>query len=254
MSEDLTPQSPESLVEQEAPAKPVPGGDEHGVIRFYSHSQLFYYWPLWLISYVFALITYISGKSAVVTVAGQKAVTFKVYPAPGLGLAYLIILICVILFTSVNVRGVWAALVAATIVITGLVFNLLNWWKPILNALGGLNFFLNYHFYLTVGVVLSILWVAIFFLYDRRHYIEFRPTQLTIVEEVGKGEKNFDTMGLVFDKQRDNFFQHLLLGFGSGDLVIKTHGGDSKQIFFPNVLRIGARIEQLHKLREQRGR
>lgn len=237
----------------EAPA-PIPGeGGDDELIRFYSHSQIFYYWPLWLTSLIFAGITYFTGKEYVLQ-QGKKAITVKMVTSPGLGLAYLIILMCVILFTSVNIRGVWAAFVAAVLVIVGLVFSLLGIWKPILNAIGGINFFLNLHFYLWSGVVLFALWTIVFFLYDRRHYIEFRPTQFTIVEEVGEGEKNYDTIGLVFDKKRDNFFQHWLLGFGSGDLKITTSGGHRNEIYFPNVMMISSRIDQLHELRERRGR
>ena len=81
-----------------------------------------------------------------------------------------------------------------------------------------------------------------------------RPTQITVVEEVAKGEKIFDTVGLVFDKKRDNFFQHLLLGFGSGDLLITTSGGQREQIYFNNVMMINNRIQKIHDLRERRGR
>ena len=103
-------------------------------------------------------------------------------------------------------------------------------------------------------MVLFVIWLLVVALYDRRRYIEVRPTQFTMVEEVGDAERNFDTVGLVFDKRRDNFFQHWLLGFGSGDLVVTTAGGQREQIRFPNVTRISRRIDQLTEIREQRGR
>jgi hypothetical protein len=237
----------------EGPAPIPPSGDDE-VVRFYSHSQIFYYWPLWLTSLVFAAITKFSGKTFVIEGTSGKKLAVTMVDSPGLGLAYLIILCCVILFTSVNIRGVWAALVAAVLIIMGLFLSLFGLWKPILAAIGGINFFLNLHFYLWSGVVLFALWAVVFFLYDRRHYIEFRPTQFTIVEEVGEGEKNYDTIGLVFDKKRDNFFQHWLLGFGSGDMKITTSGGHRNEIYFPNVMMISSRIDQLHEIRERRGR
>ncbi len=249
MSEEIVPKqeaTPPVKSDSQQPTK-------HDVIRFYSHSQLLYYWPIWLISLIFAAITRFAGQQVLLDLGGTKRHIW-IYPSPGLGLAFLIILISVILFTSVNIRGVWAALVAATLVILGLLFSLLHLWKPILKALGGLNFYLNYHFYLTMGVVMLVIWSFVVFVYDRRRYVEYRPTQLTIVEEVGDGEKNFDTMGLVLDKKRDNFFQHWLLGFGSGDMEIKTAGGVNEQIQFHNVLNISHRIEQFHQIREQRGR
>lgn len=245
MSDEIKPQTnPEAIVvkpdDNDKSLKP------YGEIVFYSHSQILYYWPVWLISYVFALITYIGGQTVTI-----GTTTSKIHPTPGLGLAYLIILISVILFTSVNIRGVWAAFSAAVLVIVGLLFNLLQLWPPILKYLGSLTFHLNFHFYLTMGLVLSALWFLVVFLFDRRHYIVIRPAHLTVVEEIGDAEMNVNMVGVSFEKQRDNFFQHWLLGFGSGDLRIRTKDG---KIEFPNVWRISTQIENIHKLIEQRGR
>lgn len=237
----------EELAKKES-STPAPS-DSHEVVRFISHSQLFYYWPVWVTSLIFAIITRVSGKEFVVN---EQKVYFVT--SPGLGLAFLIILFAVIMFTSVNIRGVWAALVAASMVILGLLFHFFSVWSPILKFLGGLSFYMSYHFYLVTAIVLGIVWFLVFLVYDQRHYIEFRPTQITLVEEVGEGARNFDTTGLVFDKKRDNFFQHWILGFGSGDLKITTSGGQREEIYFPNVLNISQRIEQIQRIREQRGR
>ncbi len=239
----------EQLAKKEGTTPPGTPSDTHEVLRFISHSQLFYYWPVWITSLIFAVITRFQGKEFVVN---EQKVYFVT--SPGLGLAFLIILLAVVLFTSVNVRGLWAALVAAAMVILGLLFHFFGVWAPILSFLGGLSFYMSYHFYLTTGLVLGGFWLVVFFVFDQRHYIEFRPTQITIVEEVGDGARNYDTTGLVFDKKRDNFFQHLILGFGSGDLKITTGGAQREEVYFPNVLNINHRIEQIKRIREQRGR
>lgn len=268
MSQDLnsllppTPQTPGDLV----PPDTSVGGADELKLELISHSQIFYYWPLWLISLVFAGITAMTGKevtmhffekgASTATALANKGevIKIKMSTSPSLGLAFIIILMVVILFTSVNIRGVWAALVAASFVIIGLVFSLMGWWRPILGAIVKVNFFLNMQFYLWTGVVLFVIWALVVFVYDKRHYIVLRSAQFTIVEEVGEGEKNFDTMGLVLDKQRDNFFQHWLLGFGSGDLKITTAGGASKQIYFPNVLFINSKLKKSHQILQGRGR
>jgi len=74
-----------------------------------------------------------------------------------------------------------------------------------------------------------------------------------MVREIGEGEKNFDSFGVVMEKHRDNFVQHIALGFGSGDLSISTHGGDSDKITFNNVWRIGKVLKEVAKIREMRG-
>lgn len=202
------PQAPGALTPV-GPSTPDKQPYSENGLKIISHSQLFYYWPLWLVSLVFAGITAIYGQEVpITTTVGGETVrtTIKMISTPSLGLSYMIILVIVILFTSVNIRGVWAAFVAAMFVIVGLVFSLMGWWRPILKAIGNVNFYLNLHFYLWTGIVLFALWTLVVFFYDRRHFIVLKATQFTVVEEVGEGEKNFDTMGLVLDKQRDNFF------------------------------------------------
>jgi hypothetical protein len=256
----MSQETPEAQIPEGAEAPKEKPKDDQGiyVLKFYSRSKLFYYWPVWVISFVFALVSYIWGKPIFLQL-GSKAADYKALDAysvasPGLGLAFLLVLLAVILFTSVNIRGLWAALFAFAVIIIALLMSIFGAWGKVLSFFGGMYFYLNMQFYLVLGVGLFILWLLVVFLFDRRKYVEFRPTQLTIVQEVGDGEKNFDTVGLVFDKKRDNFFQHWLLGFGSGDLLITTSGGVRDHIEFPNVLFIGRRIKQIHHIRERRGR
>jgi hypothetical protein len=55
------------------------------------------------------------------------------------------------------------------------------------------------------------------------------------------------------EKHNDNYVQHIALGFGSGDLSISTHGGESDTITFPNVWRINKVLKEVSKIREKRG-
>ncbi len=259
MSQDQSPLLPS--LPNEAPGDLLPPMESSGTaseqeIRIISRSQLFYYWPLWFFSLVFALVTKINGQEYTISnVSKGTANKIWMVSSPGLGLSFMIILLIVILFTSVNIRGVWAALVAAVFVILGLLFSLMGWWRPMLKAIGSIQFYLNMHFYLWTGVILFAMWALVIFIFDQRRCIILRPTQITIVEEVGEGEKTYDTMGLVFDKQRDNFFQHWLLGFGSGDLKITTTSGGSRhEVNFPNVLFVTRTIKRTHEILKFRGR
>ena len=251
-------QENQSLFPIEEPKEVIPSPPKEDRIekelKLISHSQYFYYWPLWMISLIFAALTAYRGQTIPIHVPNVGKITTKIIGSPSLGLAYLIVFATVILFTSVNIRGVWAALVAAVLIILSLVFYVFELWAPILKAIGSVNFFINYDFYLWMGIILFIIWVLVVYIYDRRHYLVFGPTQFTVVEEVGDGEKNFDAVGIVFEKQRDNFFQHWLLGFGSGDLKIITSGGQRHEIYFPNVLFISSKLDDLHRIRERRGR
>ena len=58
----------------------------------------------------------------------------------------------------------------------------------------------------------------------------------------------FSSAGVQLTKQRDDPFRHLLLGFGSSDLVIKFSTGDRREVRIPNVLGLNfsiARVEDM---------
>ena len=166
---------------------------------------------------------------------------------------HLIVTGLVIFFTTVNLRGVWAIVFAVTALAAGLTLGVLDWWGPLLKRLGNIELYVNSDFYRALGAVVFLPWLFVVFIFDLRRYFHFQPSQITMVREIGEGEKNFDSFGVVMEKHRDNFVQHIALGFGSGDLSISTHGGDSDKITFNNVWRIGKVLKDVAKIREMRG-
>lgn len=219
---------------------------DKGII-FYSHSQIMYLWPIWLGAFVISdIIGFLPGLSRPM---GEES-----FALPGVTLFHLVLMGVVIFFTSVNLRGVWAAFFAVSAIALGLAFSVWDLWEPILKKLGDLELYVNSDFYRAMGVVIFIPWLFVVFVFDLRRYFHFRPSQVTMVHEIGEGEKTFDSFGVVMEKHRDNYVQHLALGFGSGDLSISTHGGDSDIITFRNVFRINRVLKEVSKIREKRGR
>ncbi len=51
-----------------------------------------------------------------------------------------------------------------------------------------------------------------------------------------------------YDVPLDDLFRHWILGFFSGDLIVRTAGAEHETIRLPNVLWIGWRLEELQKL------
>ena len=219
---------------------------DKGII-FYSHSQIMYLWPIWLGSFAISDLTSFFDNF-------NRELDGKVFALPGVTLFHLVVMAVVIFFTSVNLRGVWAVVFAVSAVALGLAFSVCDFWEPILKRLGDLELYVNPDFYRAMGVVIFIPWLFVVFVFDLRRYFHFRPSQVTMVHEIGEGEKTFDSFGVVMEKHRDNYVQHMALGFGSGDLSISTHGGDSDIITFRNVFRINRVLKEVSKIREKRGR
>jgi hypothetical protein len=216
-------------------------------LHLISHSQILYFWPVWLSAFIFGGISLQSNTHVTLQIKTGE-ILVCIAPYPWMGLVFLGILVFNILFTSVNIRGLWASLVILVLTSVALLLHIFELWTVIQDFLLKLRMFISAEFYLGVGIVLFSFWFLVVFVYDRRRYIELHSTHLAIVQEVGEGEKNFDVRGIVFDKKRNNFFQHIVLGFGSGDIVITTSGGQRELIYFPNVLYISSKLKAIRQV------
>jgi len=68
---------------------------------------------------------------------------------------------------------------------------------------------------------------------------------------VSQGETVYDTRGMVVERHRDDLFRHWLLGFGSGDLTVRT-GQGAAPLQLPNVLSIGHKLNLIHAMLQER--
>ena len=220
---------------------------DEGII-FYSHSQIIYYWPIWFGAFLVSdLAVFGIGEKTIVNDVEQ------LFAPSQFTMFHLIVTGLVIFFTTVNLRGVWAIVFAVSALAAGLILGVLDLWGDLLDNLGNIELYVNPDFYRALGAVVFLPWLFVVFIFDLRRYFHFQPSQITMVREIGEGEKNFDSFGVVMEKHRDNFVQHIALGFGSGDLSISTHGGDRDTITFQNVWRIGKVLKEIARIREMRG-
>jgi hypothetical protein len=272
-------------------------GTAHGPreIKLVSHSPIFYWWPIWLLGYVMALITYFENHRVAILPAetlvqkddrgaddknerytltipkGQltrsldAAVKNSSDPArpdafrprmsekAWMGPLYCCILLLTILITNIPLRGLWSFLVLMMLLILALGITLVpNGWDNLLGAVGNLHIFINMAGYLFIATTVLILWAVSVFIFDQRTYMIITPGQIRVCEHIGASIRNFDTTGLSFEKQRDDLFRHWILGFFSGDLIVRTSGAEKEEIRFPNVLWIGYRLEQVQSILRER--
>lgn len=276
-----------------APTAP-PREKDPDVVWIYSHSMLFYWWPVWAVGLVLAALTYFEGNRAVVVPDGSisrsdATVTYKEgdqtsitrsgadvviipdkkqlprdennNPVPPkvfmshqkiYGVVFTFVLVLVIFFTNVPLRGMWSLVMFMGIVLVVVIVWLANWWSAVLGYLDQLDIRLNMGFYMVISAVMLALWLATVFFFDRQIYMKFQPGQLKVVEEVGEGAKVYDTTGMTVEKVRSDFFRHMILGLGSGDLIVRTSGAQAHQFEFKNVLFIGSKVAKIEELMRER--
>jgi hypothetical protein len=258
---------------------------EYQEIKIVSHSNLFYWWPVWAVGFVMALLTWFDGHFMAIvpegTIALRDATVIKektydhrdVLVAPekmklpparadeppitphlriaentSYGVIYAVVLILLIVITNVPLRGMWSVMVIVTVIFLTIIFALAHWWGPILDALGRLHIHINAAGYLLISSALFAIWLVTLLLFDPQIYMVFTPGQLRVRQEIGGGEAAYDTAGMVIQKQRNDLFRHWILGLGSGDLVVNTSGATAHHFDLPNVLFVGYKVRQIENM------
>lgn len=264
-----------------APPPPPPAGTPPQEIIIYGHTMLFYWWPIWVFGYLFAFLTWYDDTRAAIVPAqsmyDEKTHTIVLQDSKGparlikenagigengqfrermsetstYGILFTFICILVILITTVHLRGLSSLVVIVTLALIIVSISALGWWDSILSALGKLRIHMNLGYYVFFSTALFIMWAFVFFFYDRTHYWRVTPGQITHKFIFGGGERTFDTDGLAFTKLRDDLFRHLILGLGSGDLMMdpmKAGGAAKEELAIHNVLFIGTKLQQIESL------
>jgi hypothetical protein len=265
----------------------VPVRSPEREIRIYSHSSLFYWWPVWAVGFLMAVLTLLDGHRMALVPSGTLAEGGRIVPgheaqgetyvliAPkgkalpknrdqeliqpylhmaadkNLGVVFASVLLIIILVSNVPLRGLWSLTVVLLIMLLVVIFALAGWWDPILERFRLLDVHINAGGYLFISVVLFIIWAVTVFFFDHRTYVVITSGQVRLCLAVGAGETVYDTTGMTFEKHQNDLFRHWIVGLGSGDLVIHR-SNTNQQIDMPNVLFIGNKIREIETLVKER--
>lgn len=279
---------------QTPPAAPPTAAPEE--ITIVSHSNLFYWWPVWAVGFLIAALTFLDNQymaivpaktealesATVITKTGDKLVNREVLMLPegkelaarvdpakkkgsppanprlhiakgrAYGVLFATVLLVVIVLTNIPLRGMWSIMVIVLAVLLSVIFALAGWWEIILFHLSLLDIRINAGGYLFISLPLFLIWLFVMLLFDRQIYMVFTPGQFRVCTEVGGGEQVYDATGMTLEKKRSDFFRHWLLGFGSGDLVVKTSGAQAHHFDLPNVLFVNKKKEMIEKMLKRR--
>jgi hypothetical protein len=265
-------------------AKPLESREKRE-IRIVSHSNLFYWWPLWVVGFILGILTYCDGTVLAVVPKGTQALrnatvmseteykgvdvlvlpqgkrlhpvgadlapelpTMRISANKSYGVLFTIVLLLLIVITNVPLRGLWSFIAIGAILFFSLLFAYMNWWESILETFMRLHIHINAAGYMLISGALLVIWLAVFFLFDTQIYMLFTPGQLRVRQSIGGGEVVYDTAGMSIQKQRNDLFRHGILGLGSGDLIVNTSGAASHHLELPNVLFVGHKVHQIEDM------
>jgi len=212
-------------------------------LRIYSHSNLYYWWPVWVVGYILALLSYVQGQPRQI---GSFPELFHTNSGPGV--IFFLTLFLVILITNVSVRGLASGMVIMVVLLTTVTLAYFGLWDNILAWAGKLSVHMNLGGYVIFSTLMFGAWFLAVFVFDRMSYWRIKPGQITHEVVFGTGSRSYDTNGMMVEKHRDDLFRHWVLGLGSGDLRIHTSGANRETLEVPNVLFVGAKIEALQRM------
>jgi hypothetical protein len=251
------------------------------------HSDLFYWWPVWAAGFLLALLTYLGGHYMAVVPTGTEAARGRqvegydkprdVLVAPAdrplpldaatgalaqprlhvalsnsLGAVFVTVLLLVILITNVRLSGVWSLVSILAVLLISVVFALVGAWDAILRTVSASDVHITAAGYLCIAVPVFLVWLVIFLFYDRLNYASFGRGQFTMHHALGSGATTYEVLGLSLEKKRNDLFRHWLLGFGSGDLIIRTGGVNPQRFELPNVLFVSSKLTEAKRLLQER--
>ncbi len=225
------------------PAEPPPEPAEHREVIVVGHSPLVYWWPVWVVGYVMAILTWVYGQPVAI---GDERVVFHF--GNNLGVLFFLTLFLVIVISNISIRGYASGMVLMSLITAAVLIAYFGAWGAILGWLGDLNIYLNQGAYFWFSTAVFLIWAVTTFLIDHMQYWRITPGQITRVAVFGASSRSYDTENLVLEKRRDDLFKHWILGLGSGDLKMQTYGGRREEILVPNVLFVGSKIHEIQHL------
>jgi hypothetical protein len=218
--------------------------DVKGVI-IYSHSNFFYWWPVWVCGYIMAAITWFWGSP--VTIPGDSHAELF-HPSKDLGVIFTLTFFLVILITNVTVRGLSSLVVILCAVLAVVLSLYFGWWETLATAFSLISIHMNMGFYVCFSTMIFIVWFLAVFVFDRMSYFKVTPGQVTHEFVIGGAAKSYDPRGMVFEKRRNDLFRHWILGLGSGDIIMSTTGAVKETIMVPNVLFVDGKVAAIQHL------
>jgi hypothetical protein len=212
-------------------------------IIVFGHSWLYYWWPVWVVGYLMALLTWLQPVQIQL---GGMQVLFS--SRTSLGVIYCLVVLVTILITNTTMRGLVSLVVVVCVAFMVLLFAYFNWWSDILNWFGHQAVYMDMGFYLFISTGLLLLWLLVVGVFDHLSFWRFRPGQVTHEYVLGAVESSYDTDNMVFTKQQADLFRNWILGLGSGDLQMQTMGGRGIVAKVSNVMLINTRMAQIQRL------
>lgn len=213
-------------------------------VTIISHSGVLYWWPVWVVGYLMALVSYLQGE----TMTSSTGAVDYIHPSNNPGLIFVALLVLLIVFTNARLRGIYSVVTIVTVGFFVVLLAYLGWWDDIFAFIPYLSARASAGFYLVLATTVLAVWLASVLVFDRFTYWRVRPGQVSEISLVGGGTHNYDMHGVRFERREQDWFRHILLGFGAGDLLLSGRDLPNGLVMIPNVSFVAAKARDIERL------
>ena len=210
-------------------------------IKIVGHSQLIYWWPIWILAIALGAVASAAGNQALFEqIIGSGANWYTL-----MNLVFLLILFFVVAFTNMRAEGAPAINIALSFALVVLLIYVFG-GKLIPKEMPGFLVFMNSNFYFTFGIGIFAIWVFSVAVYDRRKIWIVGPRRFTEVRfPLRKVALDTNDMRLIVNC--DDIICHNILGFGlMGDITVTSK--DRESIIIPNVFNARRKADEALRL------
>lgn len=230
-----TPSAPTSAPITSAQPPMQEGLNTLSELRVFTHSPILYWWPIWLLGFVFYGLTAFGigdGDDAAARVQGQT---------------FVFVLLFTIFSTTVRLRGANSVILGLILAIGGILLFMANLSGPVAAFIGGLDIRMSPAFYLFVGVTVFLMWAVMIFGFDKVKFYEFSPGQIRERVFWGSGDRAESGANARCRYRKDDFLRHRMLGLVvTGDIEITL--GDGEVWYLHNVIFAKQKANRINEL------
>ncbi|NQY97226.1 MAG: hypothetical protein HRT82_08685 [Henriciella sp.] len=223
------------------PAEPQPQQtvqdalNQLSTLKIYTHSPILYWWPIWVLGFVFGFVSMFVGGEGTEAAARVQGQTF------------VFVLVFVIFSTTVKLRGANSVILGLILLIGGILLATANLSGPIASFIGGLDIRMSQSFYWFVGTSVFIMWAVMIFGFDKVKFYEIAPGQVRERVFWGSGDRAESGANARCKYLKDDFLRHRILGLVvTGDIEITL--GDGEVWYLHNVLFAKEKAHRINEL------
>jgi len=211
------------------------GLNQLSTLKIYTHSPILYWWPIWLLGFVFGFVSMFVGGEGTEAAARVQGQTF------------VFVLVFVIFSTTVKLRGANSVILGLILLIGGILLATANLSGPIAAFIGGLDIRMSPAFYWFVGGAVFVMWAVMIFGFDKVKFYEIAPGQVRERVFWGSGDRAESGANARCKYLKDDFLRHRILGLiVTGDIEITL--GDGEVWYLHNVLFAKEKAHRINEL------